>query len=78
MHFSHREENEECGVGEVVIVVGSLLWHIVGTSLAGPYSVDYVSTTFQHFLPGLVCCSSVLSSARLIPFQGRSLLTHFF
>ena len=35
MNFSHREENEECGVGEVAIVVGSLLWHIVGTSLAG-------------------------------------------
>ena len=46
----------------------------VGTSLAWYNSRDCrVCITCQHFLPGLVCYSLVLSSARLIPAQGQSL-----
>ena len=55
-------------------VVESLWWHIVGTSLAGS-SVDcHVSITFQPFLPGLVCCSFVVSSACPTPAQCCSAL----
>ena len=37
-----------------------------------------ILVSFQPFLPGLVCCSLGLSSARLIPSQGCSLVMRFF
>ena len=47
-------------VNRVTIVVVSLWWHIVTTSLAG---MDcHVSITVQPFLPRLLCCSLILSS----------------
>ena len=48
-------------VSKVALVVGSL-------SPAG-LSCQH---NFQPFLPGLVCCSLVLSSAHLIPSRSRS------
>ena len=67
------EERMRCqkllDVSEMAIIVGSLWWNIVSTSLA------WHIITFQPFLPGLVCC---LSSLHLIPSQGQSFPVNAF
>jgi len=78
MHAIHQSEDELLSVSEVTIVVGSLCWHIAGTSLAGSSMDCHVSITFLALLPGLVCSSLGLSSAHLKPSQGHSPLMHFF
>lgn len=58
-------------------MIGSLWRHIVSSSLAWHIaSIDcQVNVTIQLFLPGLLCC---LSSAYLMPSQGRSLPVNIF